>query len=151
MSNREPEALDEATVHHLLESAREAAEHAYVPYSHFPVGAAILTERGDVVTGANIENASYGLTICAERVAAFKAVYSGERTFRAIAVAAPRAQRASPCGACRQVLFEFVPRDADTIVILEGPNGPELTTVRQLLPGAFGPADLDEAESPTSP
>jgi cytidine deaminase len=130
----------------LLERAREAADHAYAPYSDFPVGAAILTDHGEIVSGGNIENASYGMAICAERVAAVKAAYAGDRVFRAIAVSAPRAQRASPCGACRQVLFEFVPRGGDTVVILEGPNGPETTTVRALLPHAFGPADLEDAQ-----
>jgi cytidine deaminase len=147
MTHRSPEPLDDATKEQLLEKAREAANHAYIPYSQFPVGAAILTDSGEIVTGANIENASYGLTICAERVAAVKAAYEGARRFRAIAITAPNAERASPCGACRQVLFEFVPRDGDTIVILDGRDGPTITSVRALLPGAFGPADL----GPTAP
>jgi cytidine deaminase len=127
----------------LLHAAREAATRAYVPYSHFPVGAAVLTADGSIVTGVNIENASYGLTVCGERVAMFTAAAQGHRTIRAVAVSAPRQPGTTPCGACRQVLNEFKPDDADLIVILDSATGPTLVPLAQLLPDAFGPRDLE--------
>ncbi len=126
----------------LLARARAAAEAAYVPYSDFPVGAALMTVSGDVFTGANVENASYGLTVCAERTAVFAAALAGHREVVAIAVAAPRAPRASPCGACRQVLNEFAPAEGEMTVVLEAEDGFLTTTLSALLPMAFGPRDL---------
>lgn len=124
----------------LVALARKAREAAYVPYSHFPVGAAILTDDGAVYTGCNVENASYGLTNCAERTAVFKMVSEGRHTFRAIAVIADTDGPCSPCGGCRQVLSEFAP---DARVILTNLRGEmAVTTVREMLPGAFRPADL---------
>ncbi len=137
---------DEVEIGALLAAAREAAERAYVPYSRFPVGAAVLTGDGTTVTGCNVENASYGLTVCAERVAVFAALAAGHRTVRAVAVVAPRALGTTPCGACRQVLNEFAPRDGDLTVAVEGAGGPEVTTLASLLPRSFGPADLERAE-----
>ncbi|MDX6570054.1 MAG: cytidine deaminase [Gaiellales bacterium] len=94
----------------LYEAAREAREHAYAPYSEFPVGAALRLEDGTVVAGANIENASFGLTVCAERSAVFTAAFSGARSFSAIAVAGHDGlSTLLPCGGCRQVLAEFAP------------------------------------------
>lgn len=93
----------------LMARAEEARASAHAPYSKFKVGAALLTHSGRVVTGCNVENASLGLSCCAERVAVFKAVSEGERRFEAIAVTAGRGHGASPCGACRQVLAEFAP------------------------------------------
>lgn len=117
----------------LLAKAREAAGKAYAPYSNFHVGAALLTKDGKVITGSNIENVSYGLSVCAERVAFFTAVAAGEKKFQAIAIAAD--SRATPCGACRQVMAEFAP-DAD--VITEGRGGAlEIKKVADLLPDAF--------------
>ena len=117
----------------LLAQAREAAGKAYAPYSGFKVGAALLTADGKIITGANIENVSYGLSICAERVAFFTAVAGGERKFEAIAIAADA--RATPCGACRQVMAEFAP-GAD--VVTEGEDGVmEVKKVANLLPDAF--------------
>ena len=139
--------LNEVETGALLAAAREAAERAYVPYSQFPVGAALLTADGTIVTGCNIENASYGLTVCAERVALFAAVASGHRAVRAVAVAAPRALGTTPCGACRQVLNEFAPRDRDLTVVVEGADGPDVTTLAALLPRSFGPANLERAEN----
>ena len=95
------------TVEELLSAAREAREHAYAPYSHFPVGAALLTDSGRIFTGCNVENISFGLTICAERAAVFAAVRAGERKFLRIGVVADSTTPISPCGACRQVLAEF--------------------------------------------
>lgn len=129
----------------LLVAAQAAAEQAYAPYSRFPVGAAVLTDDGTVITGCNVENASYGLTVCAERVASWTAAAAGHRTIRAVAVVAPRAKGATPCGACRQVLNEFAPHDGDLIVILEGEAGPDVVPLSELLPRAFGPADLDSS------
>ena len=138
---------DEIGAQELIARARQAAEAAYVPYSHFPVGAALVTRSGEVFVGANVENASYGLTVCAERNAAFAAVLAGHREIAAIAVVAPKALRASPCGACRQVLNEFAPRGEPMQVYLEGQGSIDTTTLARLLPDAFGPADLDATNS----
>lgn len=120
----------------LVKLALEAAENAYAPYSRFKVGAALLTAGGEVFTGCNVENASYGLTVCAERVALYKAVSRGERSFSAIAVAADTDDHCSPCGACRQVLAEF---GGDTRVYMANRRGEyRETTVAELLPAAFG-------------
>jgi cytidine deaminase len=91
----------------LVAAARRAREHAYAAYSHFKVGAALQTADGQVITGCNIENATYGLTICAERVAMFKALSEGKRSFTRIAIVADTAAPTPPCGACRQILWEF--------------------------------------------
>ena len=100
----------------LLRQAELAAKNSYSPYSHFPVGAAILTADGAVYTGANVENRSYGLTNCAERTAAFKAVSEGHLSFAAVAIATPKADYpVGPCGACRQVLTEFAGNDVPVI------------------------------------
>ena len=136
--------LDEAQAQALMESARRARGFAYVPYSRFPVGAALLADDGTVFSGCNVENASYGLTNCAERTAIFKAVSEGRTTFRAIAVVGPQDDLAcAPCGACRQVLYEFGPEMV--LVTPAGPGDPggvRTTTVGALLPGAFDGSDL---------
>lgn len=139
------EVLDDALVRRLIEEARAAARHAYVPYSGFPVGAAVLTDDGAIIGGANIENASYGLTVCGERVALFTAAASGHRVVRAVAVSAPKLPGTTPCGACRQVMNEFKPAHGDLIVVLDGSDGPRQVSLASLLPEAFGPRDLDEA------
>ena len=120
----------------LLSAAREVRENAYAPYSHFSVGAALDTGDGHVFMGANVENASYGLTMCAERVAIGAAVSAGYQKFTAIAVAGPDGVLTSPCGACRQVLAEFNPEMA---VVYTTPDGPVTTTIAELLPHSFGP------------
>lgn len=126
----------------LLQRAREAASAAYAPYSHFPVGAALLAEDGTIVSGSNVENASYGLSICAERSAAVAAVSAGHRAFRAVAVSAPRSRLATPCGACRQFLNEFLPSTGELIIVLDdGESGLEIP-FSEILPRAFGPHDL---------
>jgi cytidine deaminase len=137
-------AIDRPTAERLLAAARDAAANAYAPYSRFPVGAAVLTADGSVVTGCNVENASYGLTICAERVAVASAIAAGHRSLVAIAVTAPRVTAVTPCGACRQVLNEFKPPGQDLVVVLEGVEGPELVPLSELLPRAFGPRDLPD-------
>ncbi len=121
----------------LLQLAREAMKNSYSPYSHFPVGAAILSVNGKIYTGCNIENASYGLTRCAEQVAVCKAVSEGERRFSVIAIAANRT--AWPCGACRQILNEFAP---DIRVLVTWDDHVEEANLRDLLPYGFGPSDL---------
>lgn len=128
----------------LMDTAKGAARYAYVPYSHFPVGAAVLTADGTIVSGCNIENASFGLTACAERVAVFSAAASGHRHIRAVAVTAPGAPGTTPCGACRQVLREFTPSDGMVVLIDHG-DSVEETTVEALLPKAFGPEKLESS------
>ena len=144
----EPNALDDAQARALLDTAREARARAYAPYSRFPVGAALLAGDGTVFTGCNVENASYGLTNCAERTAVFKAVSEGRTEFRAIAVVGPQDDLpCAPCGACRQVLFEFGPEMV--LVTPAGPHDPGgavTTTVGALLPGAFDGAHLPARE-----
>jgi cytidine deaminase len=132
--------LDPGTAERLLAAARAARAHAYAGYSGFPVGAALLTENGDLVTGCNVENAAYSVTICAERVAVFKAVSSGVSSFRAIAVVGRDDDvPCPPCGSCRQVLYEFSPT---MLVITPGRDGPAVAALDTLLPGAFEPRML---------
>ncbi|MEA3327700.1 MAG: cytidine deaminase [Chloroflexota bacterium] len=123
----------------LIQRAVEAWHRAYAPYSKYPVGAAVLTETGEFFDGANVENAVYPLTMCAERVAIFKAVSEGRKTFKAIAVVTTNG--GTPCGSCRQVMAEF---GLDTIVLIAKSSGELINTftVRSLLPEAFGEADL---------
>jgi cytidine deaminase len=128
-------------VEELIALGTKARAKAYAPYSRFRVGAALRTASGRVYTGCNVENASYGLSICAERVAIFKAVCEGEHDFEMIAVVTD--SMASPCGACRQVLAEF---SLDTSVVLADlGTGREVLTLRDLLPAAFTPASLPQA------
>lgn len=119
----------------LVQKAREAQETAYAPYSHFQVGAALLTKDGRIYSGANIENSSYGLTVCAERVAVFKAVHDGVRDFQSIAITASGAGYPYPCGACLQVLAEFAP-DIH-ILVADGKNQIRKYTLKDLLPLNF--------------
>lgn len=127
----------------LIQSAREAYQRAYVPYSHFPVGAALLTEDGEIVTGCNVENASYPLGMCAERTAIGNAVSQGAGKVVAVAIAAPKAQPCAPCGACRQVLYEFNP---DMLVILDaGHAEPVVLPLTELLPLGFNNVALEQA------
>lgn len=125
----------------LMQQAIEARKRAYVPYSRFPVGAALLTEEGKVYLGCNIENAAYSLCNCAERTALFKAFSEGDKNYKALAVAADTPKAVSPCGACRQVLAELCPPEMP--VFLTNLNGDVWeTTVSALLPGAFTKEDL---------
>jgi cytidine deaminase len=135
----------DVTKEELIQHAKRAREQAYVPYSRFPVGAALLLASGEVVTGCNIENASYGLCNCAERTAIFKAVSEGKRDIRMVAVVADTEGPVSPCGMCRQVLAEFC--SPQTPVILGNLRGQVMeTTVHELLPFAFTKEDLDVAK-----
>jgi len=120
----------------LLSAARSVREHAYAPYSQYAVGAALDAGDGNTYLGVNVENASYGLTLCAERSAVASAVAAGSRRFDAIAIAGPDGTLCSPCGACRQVLAEFNP---ELVVIFTTPDGPVRTTLSELLPHSFGP------------
>jgi cytidine deaminase len=126
---------------YLIDQAIIARQHAYVPYSKYPVGAALLTESGQVFTGCNIESASFGATVCGERTAAFKAVSEGEKSFRAIVVATSNG--AAPCGICRQVLYEFGPEMIVVTVDAEGEIAWE-GKLSDLLPQGFGPQKLAE-------
>lgn len=131
--------LNDETRKQLIELAAHARRWSYSPYSHYAVGAALLTHSGKIYDGVNIENSAYPTTICAERVAVFKAVSEGERNFEAIAVVT--ANGGSPCGSCRQVLAEF---GLDTVVIVADQEGNVTMemTVGEMLPGAFTPESL---------
>jgi cytidine deaminase len=123
----------------LVQRAVAMRERAYAPYSQFTVGAALVTDDGTVFGGANVENASYGLAICAERTAAVTAVAAGHTSFRAIAIAGPETTVTAPCGACRQFLNEFNPQ---LEVAYTTPSGVKVTTLDRLLADAFGPKNL---------
>ncbi len=131
--------MDKTTRGHLISAALQARRHAYAPYSHYPVGAALLTKDGKVYTGVNVENAAYPSGMCAERVAVFKAVSEGQREFEAVVVATENG--GTPCGACRQVLAEF---GLDMAVVVVNGNGDVVleTTLANLLPASFGPEHL---------
>lgn len=118
----------------LLEAARAARAHAYAPYSGYTVGAALLCDDGSASAGCNVENASYGLSMCAERNALVAAVARGHRRFTTLAIVGPDSETTPPCGACRQVLAEF---GAELRVIYTSANGIEETTVAALLPATF--------------
>jgi cytidine deaminase len=122
----------------LVEAAVEAARNSHSPYSHFRVGAALLTDEGLIFCGCNVENASYGLTICAERAAMATAVSAGHRRFSMLAIAAGKRRAVPPCGACLQVLAEFCgPRLPILLAPLDDPTRIERVTLRDLLPKAF--------------
>ncbi|HDR6310136.1 TPA: cytidine deaminase [Bacillus cereus] len=124
-----------------IEEANKMLSKAYIPYSKFPVGAALVTKEGKIYTGCNIENASYGLCNCAERTAIFKAVSEGERDFSYLVISGETDGPISPCGACRQVIAEFC--EPKMPVLLTNVKGDEKeVTVEQLLPGAFSIEDL---------
>ena len=126
------------TPRELIARATVARESAYAPYSNYSVGAALLTKSGRIYLGANVENASYSLTVCAERIAVFKAISEGEREFAAIAVVTSNG--GSPCGACRQVLREFAPDLS--IYIADAAGNYRQTSIAELLPDSFGPEFL---------
>lgn len=118
----------------LIDLAKEVSQKAYAPYSHFKVGAALLTKSGKVFTGCNVENASYGLTICAERNAVFKAISEGEKEFEKIVIYNDSDRLFSPCGACRQVLAEFSP---NLEIIINSNNKIIRSNIEELLPLSF--------------
>ncbi|MBN1898552.1 MAG: cytidine deaminase [Spirochaetes bacterium] len=132
--------MDETLIKKLINLAKDAQKNAHCPYSSFPVGAALLCENGNIYTGCNVENASYGLTICAERTAVFKAVSKGEKKFKAIAIVLFSDNFGVPCGACRQVLREF---GTDMDVIMAKQTGEyKIMKLSELLPESFGPENL---------
>lgn len=135
----------------LITAAIAARQKSYSPYSHYQVGAALLTGEGQIVTGCNIENAAYGPTNCAERTAFFKAVSEGYREFRAIAiVGSPEGdeltQYAYPCGVCRQVMMEFCDPDTFQIIVARSENDYKTMTLKELLPEGFGPENMKKTE-----
>jgi cytidine deaminase len=136
--------IDDATVDALLAAARSAREHAYAPYSGFPVGAAVETDAG-MFAGANVENAAYPTGTCAERAAAASAVSAGARRIGAVVVTTRAARPTPPCGQCRQFLYEFGP---GMVVVSEGGDGTRRRwRLNELLPDAFGPDDLGQTRA----
>jgi cytidine deaminase len=132
--------VPEKTLNDLVTRARNASEQAYCPYSKFRVGAAVLSDDGQIFSGCNVENASYGLTICAERNAVFQMAAQGRRVIRAVAIYTPTPVPTAPCGGCRQVINEFGP-DALIVSVCDG-LGILRKKLSELLPDAFGPANL---------
>ena len=131
--------MTDNAIHQLIRAAIEAARHAYIPYSHYPVGAALRTTDGTLYTGCNVENAAYPVTICAERTALVKAVSEGRRTFDIIAVVSRSG--GSPCGMCRQMLYEFAPELRVVLADMSG-NIKADFSLSDLLPRGFGPEHL---------
>ena len=128
--------MDKKQIEEMIDLAIKQLDYSYVPYSHFHVGAALLAKNGTCYTGCNIENASFGLTNCAERTAIFKAVSEGHRDFECLAVYGDTKEPISPCGACRQVMVEFFKSDSKVILIAEDKSTVEMT-VGELLPYSF--------------
>ena len=120
----------------LMDKAKEVSKLSYSPYSHFAVGAAILTDSGKIFTGCNVENSSYGLTVCAERCAIFKAISEGETGILAVAIFSPNQEECYPCGACRQVIFEFQ-KDTEIEIITEKNSNLVIRKMNELLPFGF--------------
>lgn len=136
-----------AEIKELLKASLEARKLSYCPYSHYAVGAALLLKNGEIVKGANIENASYGATNCAERTAFFKAVSEGKKEFSAIAIAGGKEGEnpidyAYPCGICRQVMREFCDEDTFEVYVVLSENEYERYLLKELLPKSFGPDNL---------
>src|SRR5574344_1088625 len=130
----------------LIRMAMEAREHSYSPYSHFQVGAALLTKEGEIFTGCNIENAGYTPSVCAERTAIFQAVSKGYLHFEKIAIVGspegPVTEYAPPCGVCRQVMMEFCDPDSFEIILGKSEQEFKVYTLKELLPLGFGPGNL---------
>ena len=133
-------SVDASQLAKLETAARRASQRAYAPYSNFAVGAAVLTARGRIFSGCNVENASYGLCNCAERTAIFSAVAAGHREITCVVVHTPTATATAPCGACRQVIYEFGP--TAQVISTCASKARIDTTITRLLPRAFGPSDL---------
>lgn len=138
--------MEQKLIEKLIVTAIEQLPYAYTPYSHFKVGAALLTEDNEIYTGCNIENAAYTPTNCAERTAFFKAVSEGKRKFRAICVVGGQDGKlqslTAPCGVCRQVMMEFCDPDTFSVILATSPSQYVVHTLREILPMGFGPADL---------
>lgn len=127
--------MNEKQIEELIESAKKVREMAYAPFSNFRVGAAVRTKNGKIYTGCNVESASYGLTVCAERIAVWKAVSEGEREFVRVAVVADTEELTPPCGVCRQIIWEFCGDIPVTFANLKGKT--ETVQMSELLPRAF--------------
>lgn len=140
------ETMDRKLTEEMIDLAIEQLAYSYTPYSHFKVGAALLTKDGKLYTGCNIENAAYTPTNCAERTAFFKAVSEGEREFQAICIVGGKdgvlTEYAAPCGVCRQVMMEFCNPETFQIILATGREQYEIFTLKELLPLGFGPANL---------
>ncbi|AEX85608.1 cytidine deaminase [Marinitoga sp. 1135] len=136
--------LDQKKIDLLYQKAKDAMQNSYSPYSNFKVGAALLTKDGKIYTGTNIENASYGLSMCAERTAIFKAVSEGEKNFEALVVIGETDEPISPCGACRQVIAEF---GVENIILTNLKKDLKIMTVEELLPYGFSGKDLNDQNS----
>ena len=132
--------IDKKTIDKLLEAAKEVRKNAYVPYSNFPLAAALLTKEGKIFTGVNVENAAYGETICAERTAIVKAVSEGYTEFEALLLLSDTEKPITPCGSCRQVISEFS-NDID-IIMTTYDNGELIKKNKELLPGSFNKDDM---------
>ncbi|MGB9749676.1 MAG: cytidine deaminase [Caldisericia bacterium] len=131
--------MKKSKIEELISLAKKASLNAYAPYSGFKVGAALLTKSGKIFTGSNIENASYGATVCAERVAIFKAVSENEKEFEGIAIYADSNKLSFPCGICRQVMSEF---SQNLIIILSNEKDRKIYTLKEILPYPFTKEDL---------
>lgn len=147
------EGLNADMISRLIDRAIEEMSYAYTPYSGFRVGAALLTESGEIYTGCNIENAAYGPTICAERCAIFKAVSEGEHSLKAIAIAGGNEKEtdmlsgyAFPCGVCRQVMREFAKDAAFKVIVARNITDFQIFSLEELLPNSFGPENLSAKE-----
>ncbi len=127
--------MSEESLQQLIETAKTARLHSIAPFSNFLVGAAVKTDAGKVYTGCNVESASYGLTVCAERVAIWKALSEGERQFKELAIVADTGSLTPPCGTCRQIIWEFC--KSATIVLANLRGESEIVSIRELLPRAF--------------
>ena len=142
--------LEKSMIERLIKEALRARELSYSPYSEYSVGAALLTEDGDIYTGCNIENAAYSPTNCAERTAFFKAVSEGKKKFQAIAIIGgpkekPIMQYAHPCGVCRQVMMEFCNPETFQVIAAKSEKEYEIRSLEAYLPAGFGPANLENA------
>ena len=142
--------VDKEQIQELISAAMAQLERAYAPYSHFKVGAALLTEEGRIYTGCNIENAAYTPTNCGERTAFFKAVSEGERSFRAICIVGGMdgvpTDYTAPCGVCRQVMMEFCSPEEFEIILARGAEDYQVYKLKDLLPCGFGPGNLEKRE-----
>ena len=121
----------------LMDRAKEASKKSYSPFSRFAVGASVLTKSGKIYSGCNVENSSFGMTICAERCAIFKAVSEGEREILAVAIYSPNSDDCNPCGACRQVMYEFQPDDSELEIITENMGMLNIRKLSEYLPYGF--------------
>lgn len=142
--------VDKEQIQELISAAMAQLERAYAPYSHFKVGAALLTEGGRIYTGCNIENAAYTPTNCGERTAFFKAVSEGERSFRAICIVGGMdgvpTDYTAPCGVCRQVMMEFCSPEEFEVILARGAEDYQIYKLKDLLPCGFGPGNLEKRE-----